>query len=187
VVKERLQVQSKLNTYKYKSDVNALVQIVKNEGVRGLYKAYPATVFSFGPFSALYFLFYEKIKGVFVNNDANTYLDKVNNSSSVQIGFFQSMLSSMVAGALAGFLTNPLDLVKLRLQVQRGSKATNGKTLEGFQYKHMVDGLIQIVSKEGYLALWNGSMARTCTSVPTVAICMSIIEVIKPNMEKFIN
>jgi hypothetical protein len=95
-----------------------------------------------------------------VNNDANTYLDKVKSSSHVQIGFFQSMLSSMVAGGLAGFLTNPLDLVKLRLQVQRGSKAATGKTIGDFQYKHMVDGLTQVVSKEGYFALWNGSMAR---------------------------
>ena len=37
-------------------------QIVKVEGVRGLYRAYGATVMSFGPFSALYFLFYEKLK-----------------------------------------------------------------------------------------------------------------------------
>lgn len=187
VLKERLQVQSKLNTYNYKSDANAFVQIIKGEGVRGLYKAYPATVFSFGPFSALYFLFYENIKGVFVSNDANTYLDKVKSSSHVQIGFFQSMLSSMIAGAAAGFLTNPLDLVKLRLQVQRGSKAATGKTTEGFQYRHMVDGLIQVVSKEGYLALWNGSMARIWTNIPTVAIAMSIIEFTKPHMEKFIN
>jgi hypothetical protein len=44
--------------------------------VRGLYRAYGATVMSFGPFSALYFLFYEKMKGLFVANDVTTYLKK---------------------------------------------------------------------------------------------------------------
>ncbi len=43
-----------------------------------MYKAYGATVLSFGPFSALYFMFYEQIKGFFVKNDVSKYLNKVN-------------------------------------------------------------------------------------------------------------
>jgi len=35
---------------------------MRTEGLRGIYKAYAATVLSFGPFSALYFMFYEKLK-----------------------------------------------------------------------------------------------------------------------------
>jgi hypothetical protein len=46
--------------------------------VRGLYRAYGATVGSFGPFSAFYFLFYEYFKGFVVKNDAKTYLKKIN-------------------------------------------------------------------------------------------------------------
>lgn len=62
VIKERRQVQSSLKTYAYKSDRDAIRQIAKTEGLRGMYRAYGATVFSFGPFSALYFMFYEKFK-----------------------------------------------------------------------------------------------------------------------------
>ena len=47
------------------------------EGVRGIYRAYGATVCSFGPFSALYFLFYEYFKGMIVLNDPKFYLNKV--------------------------------------------------------------------------------------------------------------
>lgn len=187
VLKERLQVQSKLNIYKYSSDVNALKQVLKVEGLRGLYKAYPATVFSFGPFSALYFMFYEKLKGMLVDNDAETYLKRVKEKSHVEIGFWKSMFCSMIAGAGASFLTNPLDLVKLRLQVQRGTRALNPESANSFQYKHMLDGLIQIAQKEGVLALYNGSLARVCTHFPTVAIAMSVVEASKPHMEKLIN
>lgn len=42
----------------------------------GLYRAYGATVGSFGPFSAFYFMFYEYLKGLFVNNDALSYLKR---------------------------------------------------------------------------------------------------------------
>ena len=55
--------------FKYKSDFDAIRSTVKAEGFRGLYKAYAATVLSFGPFSALYFYFYETFKGLAVDND----------------------------------------------------------------------------------------------------------------------
>lgn len=58
-----------MKAYEYKSDLDAIRQIKMTEGVRGLYRAYAATVLSFGPFSALYFMFYEQAKGLIVNND----------------------------------------------------------------------------------------------------------------------
>lgn len=58
-----------MKAYEYKGDMDAIRQIKATEGVRGLYKAYAATVFSFGPFSALYFMFYETFKGLVVDND----------------------------------------------------------------------------------------------------------------------
>jgi hypothetical protein len=78
---------------------------------------------SFGPFSALYFLFYENMKGMMVNNDVSRYLKKVNKEGeeginaahTKDIGFFQSMICSMVAGGAASVITNPLDMAKLRL------------------------------------------------------------------------
>ena len=122
VIKERRQVQSNMG-FKYKSDVDAIRTTIGKEGFRGLYKAYAATVFSFGPFSALYFNFYETFKGMLVQNDVKSYLTKVKQegeegkikSHSSDIGFFPSMFCSMVAGALASILTNPLDMGKLRL------------------------------------------------------------------------
>lgn len=55
--------------FKYKSDLDAIRHTMKYEGIKGLYKAYAATVLSFGPFSALWFNFYEMFKGFIVEND----------------------------------------------------------------------------------------------------------------------
>lgn len=77
VVKERRQVQANMGTFKYKSDGDAIRQILKIEGARGLYRAYGATVMSFGPFSALYFLFYEKFKEKAASFSTEDYLKKV--------------------------------------------------------------------------------------------------------------
>lgn len=76
VIKERRQVQATLKNFEYSGDVNAFKMILKTEGFRGLYRAYWATVASFGPFSALYFTFYEICKGFFIKNDAKSYLER---------------------------------------------------------------------------------------------------------------
>lgn len=73
VIKERRQVQSNLRAYEYTSDLNAIRSVMQTEGIRGLYRAYWATVASFGPFSALYFTFYESLKGYFINNSPEAY------------------------------------------------------------------------------------------------------------------
>ena len=72
VIKERLQVQQTTSTLTsgssssnklpiYRGSFDALLQICKQEGVRGIYKGYGATLLTYGPFSALYFLLYEEV------------------------------------------------------------------------------------------------------------------------------
>ena len=77
VVKERLQVQIQFplgtepHTIKnppvglplYNGSLDALIQICKNEGLKGIYKGYGATLLTYGPFSALYFFLYEEVIG----------------------------------------------------------------------------------------------------------------------------
>lgn len=77
VVKERLQVQIQFplgtepHTLKnpsaglplYNGSLDALIQICKNEGLKGIYKGYGATLLTYGPFSALYFFLYEEVIG----------------------------------------------------------------------------------------------------------------------------
>ena len=66
VVKERLQVQSPLSSsdpnhkiISYRNSFDALIKISDSEGLRGLYKGYSATLLSYGPYSAIYFMLYE--------------------------------------------------------------------------------------------------------------------------------
>ena len=91
------------------------------------------------------------------------------------------MFCSMMAGGLASILTNPLDMAKLRLQVQRAGAnlKTDAKTND-FYYKNLLDAIHKIVKNEGVKSLFNGSLARIVYHVPMVAISMSILEHIKP-------
>ena len=64
VIKERLQIQRKGaadSALHYKGSADALRTIMRTEGLKGVYKGYGATLLSFGPFSAFYFLAYETV------------------------------------------------------------------------------------------------------------------------------
>lgn len=121
VVKERLQVQRRLLNGReipgslpmYRGTWHALSTIARQEGLRGVYRGYGATLLSFGPFSAFYFVFYETFKGWGLRH---LRLDKAET-----LPFHMTLASAASAGALASLITNPMDLVRLRLQVQRGS------------------------------------------------------------------
>ena len=192
IIKERRQVQSKLQTYNYKSDLDALFQIIKQEKLRGIYRAYGATIFSFGPMSAFYFTFYEYFKGFFVRNDAQTYIRKIrkedlelntgnNNQKKLNITFLESLLCSGLASSLSSFITTPLDLVKFRMQVQRADTLYNNKTAE---YRSMLQGLIKIGYTEGIKGLFRGTCARVLCFAPTGALTMTFLEILKPKVAK---
>ena len=85
----------------------------------------------------------------------------------------------MLAGGTASILTNPLDMAKLRLQVQR---AGGTSTQNDFYYKNLVDAVYKIGREEGATALFNGSFARILYHVPMVAISMGILEQVKPKI-----
>lgn len=88
----------------------------------------------------------------------------------------------MAAGASAALITNPLDMARLRMQVQRAGKAGGGKVTE-FYYKNMFHGVYRIATEEGIKALFNGAFARILFQIPMVAITMSLLEFIKPRMQ----
>ena len=126
VIKERLQVQHAAplghhnsvhgNNLNYEGSFDALKKIAKTEGVAGVYKGYAATLASFGPFSALYFMFYERCK-----TETRQYLFDPHHElpkssiNKMEIPFPWLVLCTASAGALASWLTSPLDMAKLRL------------------------------------------------------------------------
>ncbi|KAG3114458.1 hypothetical protein PI124_g6370 [Phytophthora idaei] len=168
VIKERMQVQEQpsgasgaARKIYYRNTLDAVQTIARTERLAGLYKGYTATLLSFGPFSALYFMFYEKAKAF-----AQKRLD------AEELPAQYTLASAAVAGATASFLTNPLDLIKLRLQVQR-AYASEGTPAS---YRGIVDGLTQVIRMEGVLALYKGAGARVAFHAPSTAITMSLFE-----------
>ena len=164
VVKERLQVQEAKTGYK--NTRHAIKSILQNEGLGGIYRGYGATLMSFGPFSALYFLFYERLK--------LKAQDLSNAPSVAETPFYMILGSSATAGALASFFTNPLDLVKLRLQIQRRDAAINKNAVAS--YTGVADGFKKTIVNEGLGGLFKGAGARMAFHAPSTALTIALFE-----------
>jgi hypothetical protein len=113
VLKTRLQLQGRHNNpffhsgYNYRSTLDAARTIARTEGFGALYSGYKATIVRDLPFSAFQFAFYEQERN-FVIDMAGTR----------DIGLGMEIATAVSAGAAAGVLTCPLDVVKTRTQTQ---------------------------------------------------------------------
>lgn len=198
VIKERLQVQgalpalaaarasasssspsaaaavapAQLESLKYRGNVHALRTVLATEGLRGIYKGYGATLFSFGPFSAIFLSTYEKFKAACLNAYGLP-------ADSVHVPLACVLTSGVASGTVASVLTNPLDMAKLRMQVQRGNAAFS------FNYNNVFHGVKQIVLHEGVRGLFKGVTARIAFHAPSTSISIASYEKCKELVEYF--
>lgn len=183
----------------YRGNLDAILTIARTEGVRGVYRGYGATLASFGPFSAIYFSGYEQCKqhfGPFFiaakqkrEGTHNAVADSSASSSAsvasasppppeADLGFLGFAFCGGFAGSIATVLTNPMDLVKLRMQVQRGN---SGFT---FGYRNMMHGLQCIVAQEGPAALFKGAAVRCAFHIPSTALTIAMFDSIRAHLTR---
>ena len=98
-VKQRMQLGY------YKSITDCFHTVVRKEGFNALYLSLPTTLAMNIPYGMIM---------VTVNESVREYL----NSGSNQVSLYSSMVAGSLAGAVAAALTNPLDVIKTRLQTQ---------------------------------------------------------------------
>lgn len=106
VVKQRTQASPTSSSY------NILLSTLKQEGVRGLYRGYGSTVLREIPFSLVQFPLWEYLKTVWTRRQGHT------------LSSWQSAVCGAVAGAVAAFVTTPLDVAKTRIMLAKPGTTT---------------------------------------------------------------
>lgn len=77
------------------------------------------------------------------------------------ITFLESMALSSCSGLIASIITNPLDVVKTRMQVQRAEASTGSKGhTPRYGYKNAFHGIYKLFKEEGITGSFRGSSAR---------------------------
>ena len=87
------------------SATQCIKDMIKNEGMSGLFRSYPLTVLMNVPFMSVV---------VCVNENLKTYIKPWEKSHP----HFWYFVCAGAAGGIAGIATNPMDVVKTRLQTQ---------------------------------------------------------------------
>lgn len=137
--------------------------IIAQEGVKGLYKGFGVSVALFVPSSALWWGAYGTYQRLIWNRFYHQFDHSPGsyNHQTWEVALVQSM-SAALAGCTSGILTNPLDLVKTRMQVSRGYGAEEA----GFR-----SILGRIWQEGGVTGLFRGSVPR-CINAALWGTCM---------------
>ncbi|CAL5197536.1 unnamed protein product [Lathyrus oleraceus] len=121
----------------YKNTAHAIFTITRSEGLRGLYAGFLPGVLGSTISWGLYFFFYDKAKQRYAR------------SREEKLSPGLHLASAAEAGALVCFCTNPVWLVKTRLQLQTPLHQTR-------PYSGLYDALRTIMREEGFSALYRG-------------------------------
>ncbi|XP_067673499.1 peroxisomal membrane protein PMP34-like isoform X1 [Haliotis asinina] len=147
--------------------------IIKEEGIHGIYRGWFSVVSSLCLSNFVYFYTYNGLKSVFIGPG-----EKAAPSKDLFLGF--------VSGIVNVLVTTPLWVVNTRIKLQ-GAKLHTKKYEEHTtqQYKGILDCLTKIVKAEGVFGLWNGTMPSLLLA-SNPAIQFMVYEFIKRYFQKLL-
>lgn len=153
VLKTRLQVQDEVDARRarYAGAWRGARRIVAEEGARGLFAGTTPAVVGSAVSWGTYFAWYDAARTRYARAAAAA---REGGDGSVVKGLPASVnaLAATEAGLVTTVVTNPIWVVKTRLQLQRGGGAGGA----GERYAGFVDALVKIARKEGVGGLYKG-------------------------------
>ena len=160
VVKTRLQAQgagyrernpkSPRQVPKYSGFIGAFKTILREEGVRGLYRGLVPITIGYLPTWTIYFTVYERAKVFYPKFIREHFAD----TESATVSHF---LSALTAGSASSVLVNPIWVVKTRLMIQTGKESNiygDGKRVT--HYKGTTDAFTTMYKEEGLGVFYSG-------------------------------
>ncbi|KAH3684034.1 hypothetical protein WICPIJ_005006 [Wickerhamomyces pijperi] len=118
--------------------LNMSVQILKNDGVFGLYSGLSAGLLRQCTYSLTRFGVYDFLKSNYLTNEQKADIKYL-------------LPISMVSGAVGGVVGNPADIVNIRMQNDTGLPLESKRN-----YKNAFDGVLRIIKEEGPSKLFRG-------------------------------
>uniref|UniRef100_A0A8C6T502 Solute carrier family 25 member 44b n=1 Tax=Neogobius melanostomus TaxID=47308 RepID=A0A8C6T502_9GOBI len=133
---------------------NIMGQIFATDGLRGFYRGYVASLLTYIPNSAVWWPFY------------HFYAEQLSRQAPSDCPHLVlQAVAGPLAAATASTVTNPMDVVRARVQVEGRSS--------------VVDTFKQLISEEGYWGLTKGLSARIISSAPTAIVMVVGYETLK--------
>lgn len=158
-----LKVRYESDFYAYRSLLGAGRDILRTEGIRGLFAGFGATAARDAPYAGLYVLFYEQLKRRLASTST-----KGTNSDETPLAGVSSSSINFVSGAsaagLATAITNPFDAVKTRLQLMPS------------KYGNMIRATRLMIHEDGMRSLFGGLGLRMARKALSSALAWTVYE-----------
>ncbi|KNZ49884.1 hypothetical protein VP01_471g3 [Puccinia sorghi] len=160
LVKTRMQNQRSkvVGELLYKNSVDCVQKVIKNEGFTGFYRGLPPQLIGVAPEKAIKLTINDLIR-------ANTK-DPVTG----EIGLGWELFAGATAGGCQVAVTNPLEIVKIRLQMQGEMTRVAGSD---------PIGAMHIIRQLGLVGLYKGAAACLCRDIPFSAIYFTVYSHLK--------
>jgi solute carrier family 25 citrate transporter 1 len=142
---------------KYRGFYHGVREIVKQEGLSGVYKGLSATIIKQGSNQAIRFYVMETSKA--------EYRKYKGLSANASVPVLVTGAFGFMAGAASVFGNTPVDVVKTRMQ-----------GLESTKYKNTLDCAVKIMQNEGPKAFYKGTVPRLSRVCADVAITFMIYD-----------
>jgi solute carrier family 25 (mitochondrial citrate transporter), member 1 len=140
--------------------VRGMVNIFKNEGIRGFYLGWGPTVAKQSSNVGLRFMAFDQYKRV------------LSNGGEKELKSYEQFFGGMCSGCFSTMCNNPFDMVKTRMQ-----------GLEANRYNGVLDCINQVIKKEGVLSFWKGVGPRLSRVVPGQGVIFMSYEQIQSIVE----
>ncbi|XP_015907221.1 putative tricarboxylate transport protein, mitochondrial isoform X1 [Parasteatoda tepidariorum] len=139
---------------KFKGFFHGVREIIRMQGIGGVYQGLTATIMKQGSNQAMRFFVMESLKDWYRGGDPTKPVNKL------IVGLFGA-----VAGAASVFGNTPIDVVKTRMQ-----------GLEASKYKNTFHCMFEIAKNEGFFAFYKGTVPRLGRVCLDVAITFMIYD-----------
>ncbi|XP_043846451.1 tricarboxylate transport protein, mitochondrial-like [Dromiciops gliroides] len=146
---------------RYQGFIHGIREIVREQGLQGIYQGLTATIVKQGSNQAIRFFTMTSLRNWYQGDN-----------SQKKISPFITATFGMAAGAASVFGNNPVDVVKTRMQ-----------SLEAYKYKNTIDCIAQIYKNEGLIAFYKGTIPR----LSRVCLDVAIVFVLYEEIIKFLN
>ncbi|KAK6099354.1 hypothetical protein MT418_000780 [Batrachochytrium dendrobatidis] len=161
-VKTRLQNQkSGLNGPQYRGILDGARKIITNEGFRGLYRGLIPNLIGICP---------EKAIKLAMNDYAREFWGRQIKAHPDHLPLFYGMLSGATAGFCQVVATNPMEIVKIQLQLAGASSGT------GSNSKITMTGIVRQLGLRG---LYKGTTATLARDVPFSFVFFPMVAILK--------
>ncbi|KAL5824270.1 hypothetical protein ACOSQ3_020333 [Xanthoceras sorbifolium] len=179
VVSQRLMVcNSNDSNCRYANGIDACKKIIRNDGVRGLYRGFGISILTYAPSNAVWWASYSVAQRAVWGGIGCYFRRRDGEDSEGEVGGIKpdtktvmavQGLSAAMAGGVSSLITMPLDTIKTRMQVLDGGGEENGgKRGGGASVGQTVRSLVK---EGGWMACYRGLGPR-CASMSISATTM---------------